>query len=87
MTREVGDQPCPAPFGPSKGLASRHPARLLERVRGLRGISLLASPWPRLQMKLVFTVVPAQKSASTIAGLKPLIGPQSSPSARAAMIR
>ena len=34
-------------------------------------------------MKLVFTVVPGQNAASTLAASKPLVGPQSSPSARA----
>jgi len=55
--------------------------------RGLRANSLFGSPWPRLQMKLVRIVVPAQKAASSLALSKPLIGPQSRSSARAAMMK
>src|SRR5207249_4452372 len=54
--------------------------------RGARGNSLLASPYPRLQRKLDLTF-PAKNSASTFALLKPDIGPQSSPSARAASMK
>ena len=42
---------------------------------------------PMLIRKLDFTVVPAKNAASTMALSKPDIGPQSRPSARAAMIR
>jgi hydrophobe/amphiphile efflux-1 (HAE1) family protein len=52
--------------------------------RGERGWSLPASPWPRLQRKFDFTDVPAKNAASTLALSKPDIGPQSSPSDRAA---
>ena len=55
--------------------------------RGLRANTLAASPWPSVQMKLVLTAVPVQNAASSLVASKPLIGPQSSPSARAAMIR
>src|SRR5271170_4649388 len=53
--------------------------------RGLRGNSLAGSPYPRLHKKFVLTVVPAQNSTSIFAPSKPLIGPQSSPSRRAAL--
>ena len=55
--------------------------------RGLRANTFDGSPWPRLQMKFVLTVVPAQNAASILAASKPLIGPQSRPSARAAMMK
>src|SRR5262249_28002160 len=55
--------------------------------RGGRGWGLLASPWPRLQRKLDLIVVPAKKAASTLALLKPDIGPQSRPKARAASMK
>src|SRR3569833_3339284 len=38
-------------------------------------------------MKLDFTLVPAKNSSSTLALLKPDIGPQSRPTARAAMMK
>ena len=46
-----------------------------------------ASPYPRLQRKLDFQRPSGKNSASTFALSKPDIGPQSSPSARAAMMK
>ena len=93
----------PAPLTPRRRSASRsatqvgrRPADLKPQTmrqassndsRGLRANSLVGSPWPRLQMKLVLTSVPAQNAASTLAWSKPLIGPQSRPSARAARMK
>jgi serine protease len=55
--------------------------------RGLRGNRYSFVPVPSAQRKLDFTVVPAKNAASTFALKNPDIGPQSSPSARAANIR
>src|SRR5690606_37737000 len=55
--------------------------------RGERGNSWAGSPWPRFTRMFECTDVPLKKASSTMALSKPLIGPQSSPSARAATIR
>ena len=55
--------------------------------RGARGCSFDGSPYPRLHRKFDLTVPSGKNSASTLAWSKPPIGPQSSPSARAAMMR
>src|SRR6476659_5239889 len=73
----------------------------LNSKRELRGNSFDGSPWPRLQRKFDFTCpagknscsqpshsFPAPKNSSSSFVLsKPDIGPQSSPSARAARMR
>jgi glycerol-3-phosphate O-acyltransferase len=66
---------------------SLDPARLFEREARAAREQLRRSPRPRLQRKLVRTEVPAQNSASTFALSKPLIGPQSRPTARAATMK
>src|SRR5690606_15725594 len=55
--------------------------------RGERAKMLAGSPLPRLTRKLERIRVPAKNSASTFALSKPDIGPQSRPSARAAISR
>src|SRR5690606_33493789 len=51
--------------------------------RGERGNSWAGSPYPRLTSRLERIRVPAKNSASTFALSNPVIGPVSSPSARA----
>src|SRR5690606_25848386 len=55
--------------------------------QGERGITLAGSPTPRLTMMSERIEVPAKKAASTMALSKPVIGPASRPSERAARIR
>jgi hypothetical protein len=55
--------------------------------RGDLGYTPAVSPYPKLHKKFDFISVPAKNSASTPALLNPDIGPQSSPSARAARMK
>src|SRR5882762_11217137 len=55
--------------------------------RGLRGWSLPGSPYPRLQRRLTFHLPSGKNAAFSLSPLKPDIGPQSNPKARAARMK
>ena len=74
---------------PAPAAAARYSMRQASSKarRGLRGKIFAGSALPRLMRKFDFQRPSGKNAASTLALSKPDIGPQSSPSARAAMMK